>query len=132
MPRKRSVRRWLRDRPRTAPPTRQSASGGSSVSAWASRQSYECRGGLSGTESAFLDQEDVADRWSLSEGGFFSSVPAGGRYFLKRIFHDWDDKQSATILRNCRQAMAPGGRILVIDAVVPPRQPAPISPRPWT
>ncbi|MFF9571511.1 methyltransferase [Streptomyces sp. NPDC014685] len=53
-------------------------------------------------------------------GRLLLSVPAGGRYLLKRIFHDWDDKQSATILRNCRQAMAPGGRILVIDAVVPP------------
>ncbi|MFJ3124034.1 methyltransferase [Streptomyces sp. NPDC086993] len=62
----------------------------------------------------------MADRWSLSEGDFFSSVPKGDHYLLKRILHDWNDEQSATILRNCRQAMTPGGRILVIDAVVPP------------
>ncbi|MES9558228.1 MULTISPECIES: methyltransferase [unclassified Streptomyces] len=67
-----------------------------------------------------LDHEDIADRWSLSEGDFFSSVPKGDLYLLKRILHDWNDEQSATILRNCRQAMTPGGRILVIDAVVPP------------
>ncbi|MEW2625920.1 methyltransferase [Streptomyces sp. NPDC048106] len=66
------------------------------------------------------DQEDVSGRWSPVEGDFFSSVPSGDIYLIKRILHDWDDEQSATILRNCRQAMAPGGRILVIDAVVPP------------
>ncbi|MFG3530090.1 methyltransferase [Streptomyces sp. NPDC047917] len=60
----------------------------------------------------------MAGRWSLSRGDFFSSVPAGDFCLLKRILHDWDDDESATILRNCRQAMAPGGRVLVIDAVV--------------
>jgi hypothetical protein len=41
-------------------------------------------------------------------------------YLLKRILHDWDDDQCVGILRNCRQAMAPGGRVLVVDAVIPP------------
>ncbi|MFE7464311.1 methyltransferase, partial [Streptomyces sp. NPDC057499] len=67
-----------------------------------------------------LGHEDIADRWSLSEGDFFSSVPSGDLYLLKRILHDWNDERSATILRNCRRAMTPGGRILVVDAVVPP------------
>lgn len=39
---------------------------------------------------------------------------------IKRVLHDWDDESCVTILRNCRRAMVPGGRILVIDAVVPP------------
>ncbi|MFB6817914.1 methyltransferase [Streptomyces sp. NPDC056347] len=67
-----------------------------------------------------LGHEDITDRWSLSEGDFFSSVPSGDLYLLKRILHDWNDEQSATILRNCRRAMTPGGRVLVVDAVVPP------------
>ncbi|MEV6148400.1 methyltransferase [Streptomyces sp. NPDC051992] len=82
-----------------------------------------CPGRCTGTSGyrTRLGQEDIADRWSLSEGDFSLSVPAGDLYYLlKRILHDRNDEQSATILRNCPQAMAPGGRILVIDAVVPP------------
>ncbi|MFJ8494332.1 methyltransferase [Streptomyces sp. NPDC094038] len=39
---------------------------------------------------------------------------------LKRITHDWEDEQCVTLLERCRAALAPGGRILVVDAVVPP------------
>lgn len=67
-----------------------------------------------------LDTPDLAGRWTLSEGDFFTSVPTGDVYLLKRILHDWDDDQCVDILRNCRQAMAPGGRVLVVDAVIPP------------
>ncbi|MCC3774197.1 acetylserotonin O-methyltransferase [Streptomyces sp. UNOB3_S3] len=66
-----------------------------------------------------LDTPDLAGRWTLAEGDFFTSAPPGDIYLLKRILHDWDDTQSRTILRNCREAMAPGGRVLVIDAVIP-------------
>ncbi|MGW3088482.1 methyltransferase [Streptomyces sp. NPDC001108] len=66
-----------------------------------------------------LGHPDTTGRWSLPHGDFFPSVPAGDLYLLKRILHDWDD-DSATILHNCRRSMTPGGRVLVIDAVVPP------------
>ncbi|MFF5442088.1 methyltransferase [Streptomyces achromogenes] len=66
------------------------------------------------------DHDDIAGRWSTADGDFFSAVPPGDVYLIKRILHDWNDEQSAVILRNCRRAMAPGGRILVVDAVVPP------------
>ncbi|MGW1278832.1 methyltransferase [Streptomyces tsukubensis] len=62
---------------------------------------------------------DPAGRWQTAEGDFFHSVPAGDVLMLKRILHDWDDDQCVTILRNCRTALAPGGRVLVIDAVIP-------------
>ncbi|MFD0396047.1 methyltransferase [Streptomyces nogalater] len=65
------------------------------------------------------DHDGIAGRWSTADGDFFSAIPPGDVYLIKRILHDWNDEQSAAILRNC-QAMAPGGRILVIDAVVPP------------
>ncbi|NJP97561.1 hypothetical protein HCN51_50460 [Nonomuraea sp. FMUSA5-5] len=48
-------------------------------------------------------------------------MPVGGDvYVLKRILHDWDDDSCVTVLRHCRRAMVPGGRILNIDAVIPP------------
>jgi hypothetical protein len=34
---------------------------------------------------------------------------------LKLILHDWDDEVALTILKNCRNGINPGGRILVID-----------------
>jgi hypothetical protein len=68
-----------------------------------------------------LDAEDVKGRWRAAPGDFFAEVPAGADvYVIKRVLHDWDDESCLTILRNCRRAMVPGGRILVIDAVVPP------------
>jgi hypothetical protein len=54
-------------------------------------------------------------------GDFFEAVPEGGdAYVLKYIVHDWDEERALTILKNCRQAMAPGGRVLLVEIVLPP------------
>jgi hypothetical protein len=66
-----------------------------------------------------LDVEETTGRWTVTEGDFFESAPTGDVYLLKRILHDWEDDRCVTILRRCRESMAPGARILVIDAVVP-------------
>ena len=60
-------------------------------------------------------------RLGTATGDFFQSVPAGADgYLLKHIVHDWDDERAAAILRNCHDAMAPNGRLLVIEVVIPP------------
>jgi orsellinic acid C3-O-methyltransferase len=66
-----------------------------------------------------LETADVADRWETRQGDFFERVPAGDVLVLKRILHNWDDEDCVRILRNCAQAVAPGGRVLVIDAIIP-------------
>jgi hypothetical protein len=38
---------------------------------------------------------------------------------MKYILHDWNDEQACQILANCRRAMADGGRVLVVDNVIP-------------
>ncbi|MDI1428475.1 methyltransferase [Polyangium sorediatum] len=54
-------------------------------------------------------------------GDFFTSVPDGADvYVLKRIIHDWADDTCMNILKHCRRAMVAGGRVLVVDALVPP------------
>ncbi|MER6913482.1 methyltransferase [Streptomyces sp. NPDC000594] len=63
---------------------------------------------------------DPAGRWETAEGDFFETVPAGDVLVLKRILHDWDDDRCALILRACRAALNPGGRVLVVDSVLPP------------
>jgi hypothetical protein len=61
-----------------------------------------------------------ADRVSIVGGDMFSAVPAGGdAYLMKRIIHDWPDETAGMILSACREAVNPGGKLLVIDAVVP-------------
>jgi len=37
----------------------------------------------------------------------------GRNYVLKRILHDWSDEVCVRLLRNCREAMAENGRVLV-------------------
>lgn len=63
----------------------------------------------------------VADRCQVIGGDFFEAVPGGGdAYLLKFILHDWEDKEATAILRSCRRAIAPKGRLLVIDSVISP------------
>ena len=58
----------------------------------------------------------VADRVEIVGGSFFDSVPAGAdAYVMKSILHDWNDEASIRILSNCRTAMDPQGRVIVID-----------------
>lgn len=68
-----------------------------------------------------LGEARAADRSDTRSGDFFREVPSGAdAYVLKRILHDWDDETSTRILSRCREVLAPDGRVLVIDAVIPP------------
>ena len=61
----------------------------------------------------------VGDRCEYATGDFFASVPTGGdAYMMKHIIHDWDDERAITILKNIKDAMNPGGRVLVIESVI--------------
>jgi hypothetical protein len=67
-----------------------------------------------------IDSYGVTDRCERISGDFTESVPSGGDvYLLKHIIHDWNDEQCITILTNCRKAMAAGGKVLVIEMVLP-------------
>ncbi len=69
---------------------------------------------------AFLEERGVADRISIETGSFFESVPAGGdAYILSHIIHDWTEQQCLTILGNVRRAMAPDGKLLIVEFVLP-------------
>jgi threonine dehydrogenase-like Zn-dependent dehydrogenase len=69
---------------------------------------------------ATFDAAGVADRVSIEGGSFFESVPArADAYMMKYIIHDWDDTRARTILENCLESMNPGGKVLVVDYVLP-------------
>jgi hypothetical protein len=69
---------------------------------------------------ALLASRGVAGRVSIESGSFFEKVPAGGdAYLLSHIIHDWSEEQCLTILGNCRKAMTPSSRLLIVEMVLP-------------
>jgi SAM-dependent methyltransferase len=70
---------------------------------------------------ANIDAAGLGNRCHVVGGDFFEAVPAGAdAYLLRHIIHDWDDEKATTILRNVGRAMAKGGRLLVVEFVLPP------------
>lgn len=69
-------------------------------------------------EAAIL-ADGLADRCRAAGGDFFTAVPSGDCYTLRWIIHDWNDAESLAILRACRAAIAPGGRLLLFEVVLP-------------
>jgi hypothetical protein len=68
-----------------------------------------------------LEAAGVLERCGVSSCDFFSSVPAGGdAYILKSIIHDWDDEHALSILRTVREAIPVGGRLLLVENIIPP------------
>lgn len=68
----------------------------------------------------YLLRSGVLGRCDVVAGDFFENVPSGfDAYALKMVLHDWDDARSIAILKNVRKAIPAGGRLLVIDAVLP-------------
>ena len=62
----------------------------------------------------------ITGRCELVSGDFFKSVPDGGEvHLLKQIIHDWDEERAALVLANCREALSPGGKLLLVEMVVP-------------
>jgi hypothetical protein len=64
-------------------------------------------------------EDGLADRCEVMAGDFFQAVPGNGdAYILKSVIHDWDDALSTMILANIAQAMAPGGRLLLVEMLL--------------
>jgi len=63
-----------------------------------------------------VNDSGFADRCQVVEADFFDHVPAvADAYILSWILHDWDDEDAVTILRHCRIAAGPQGRVLVVE-----------------
>jgi hypothetical protein len=63
---------------------------------------------------------DLSGRCRIVGGDFFTSIPSADVYVLRHIIHDWDDSDAISILRNCRNAMNPEGRVLLVETMIPP------------
>jgi hypothetical protein len=62
----------------------------------------------------------LTDRVELQGGDMAESVPSGGdAYVLSSILFSYDDDEARTILENVRRAMTPGGRLMVLEPIIP-------------
>jgi SAM-dependent methyltransferase len=83
----------------------------------------------SGVEMAKSATRGHVPRIEFVAGSFFESVPPDADvYVLKKVIHDWTDEKATLILRNCRDAMKPHGRILLAETIIPAgNEPHPIK-----
>ena len=62
----------------------------------------------------------ASSRCRFASGDFFASVPQGADvHLLKFILHDWTDDECVRLLRRCREAIAPEGRVAIVETIVP-------------
>jgi hypothetical protein len=67
-----------------------------------------------------LDAADVAGRREIVGGDMQQSVPLGADgYLIKWVLMDRSDERAIEVLRNCTEAMADAGRVLVVEMVMP-------------
>ena len=63
----------------------------------------------------------VAERLEYVAGDMFRDhLPFSDAFVLKMIIHDWDDPRCISVLRNCCKQLDANGRVICIDAVLPP------------
>jgi O-methyltransferase len=76
---------------------------------------------LGPARTAFFADAGLADRACFVGGDFFTEVPRGGdAYLLAGILCDWSDTDAVRILRNCRRAMTPASRLVIVEASAAP------------
>lgn len=70
----------------------------------------------------FLQSLGLADRVHLVGGDALEAVPvAADLYLLPSVLQTFDDARAAAMLRNCRDAMPEGSRLVVIERLLPER-----------
>lgn len=68
---------------------------------------------------ALMQRLGLRARCQVVGGDFFEAVPVGcDAYLLSHVLHDWPDDQARAIVANCRRAMAPDGRLLIVEDVI--------------
>ena len=68
-----------------------------------------------------LREHGVEGRVRVQGGSFLETAPEGAdAVIMKHIVHDWNDDDSIRILRHCHRVLPAHGRVLVVEAVVPP------------
>lgn len=68
---------------------------------------------------ALFAREGLAERCTFVSGSFFETIPAqADAYVLKQILKDWSDHEVISLLQNCRRAMKPESKLLIIEPAI--------------
>ena len=69
---------------------------------------------------ARIERLGLSSRCEFVTGDFFENVPSGAdAYLLSHVIHDWNEARCLTILSNCRRALNPSSKVLLIEMVLP-------------
>lgn len=67
-----------------------------------------------------IEAAKLTARCRFLGGNAFEAVPAGGNaYVLSNFVVSWEDDEAIVPLRNCRKAIAPNGKLLLVEWVMP-------------
>jgi hypothetical protein len=67
-----------------------------------------------------IQSRGIAGRVTFTTGNFFESIPSGyDLQMMSHVIHDWSEEKCLTILANCRRAMSPASRLLIVESVQP-------------
>ncbi|MDT7783409.1 MAG: hypothetical protein QOF58_1828 [Pseudonocardiales bacterium] len=72
------------------------------------------------TAIAEAEKAGLSDRCEFVGGSFFDPLPHGDLLLLKAVLHNWDDESCVQILTRCREALNPGGRVVVVEMPLGP------------
>ena len=122
---------WWTRRPSPASPSsatwrgnRSAAGDGASSPSRASGGCWWTARRSSPSPGAAWRQRGCCPRVELHAADVFQSVPHGlPAYVLKDVLHDWSDASAEQLLRVVRAAIAPGGRVLLVEVLT--------GPSPW-
>ncbi len=74
---------------------------------------------LKNKELLWAEKMGLAARCEYHAGDMFRQVPSSDAYIMKMILHDWSDEECVKILSNVHKASPAGGRVLIVEHVVP-------------
>lgn len=69
---------------------------------------------------AYLEKQGVANAVQIITGDVFEEVPKGADAIVMKYFISaWNDEDAMKILHNCKKALPPHGKIILLQAFVP-------------
>lgn len=67
-----------------------------------------------------VEEAGLPSRLRCERGDFFEKIaPGADTHLMCSVLHDWTDEQCARILRHSKEALEPGGRLHVVEMIVP-------------
>ncbi len=71
-----------------------------------------------------VEQLPVQRRFAAVSADLFAPWPiAADVILLTRVLHDWDDDQALTLLHRAREALNPGGQLMIVELLLDPENP---------